>query len=350
MKRLFIIAGIALAIGLIWSGMGFAKKTTHLDRRKNDAGCAGCHAGSGVPGTPLLKKSWDTLCFICHGTIKKGKKGEALTDMEEVFAKQSIHPIFETSKYHLPDEELPEMNPSAPRHVACEDCHRAHLTVPEIPWAGAKGYAKGKQKMKYAIDEYELCYLCHSDSANLPDDQTNKMEDFDSMNPSYHPIEDMGRNPYVPSLVKSLKTTSIIKCSDCHGNNDPLGTKGPHGSDYKPLLIAEYKTDDGPESPKRYELCYLCHDRRSILEDESFNRHKLHIVYQYTACFTCHDSHGSKTNQNLIEFNLNVVQQSPASGGPEFVPWGQGMDRCYLLCHNIDHNIETVNGKPWPVF
>lgn len=326
-----VLGFVIFSLFVLWAGTVLALPS-HLDRNKNPEECTGCHGGVGVAGTALLKTSTDKVCFRCHGTMSRGR---AKTDIESLFSKRSIHPIFETGKYHRPGEDLPERLASAPRHVACADCHRAHSSRPEAPWAGVKGYVRG-MRGKTAEAEHELCYRCHSDSANLPAGQKNKREEFETFNESYHPIEGPGRNRYVPSLIRGLSENSLIKCTDCHSNSDRFGPSGPHGSDYPPLLAAEYITADGPESPKAYELCYMCHDRRSILGDESFKKHSFHIISQSTACYTCHNSHGSKQTKNLIEFNPNVVSPSNTGVGPQYIP-DPTQTRCYLRCHNADH-------------
>lgn len=344
MKRFTTMAVITLAVVFFAGSTAMARgKATHRDMYKNPRGCSACHSGSGVPGTPLLKETRDRICFNCHGSVVRGR---AVKDVEEAFAKKSIHPIFDTARYHRSREDLPERMPSATRHVACSDCHKVHISQPSVPWAGAKGYSRARERLKKAKYEYELCYLCHSDSENLPTGSTNKREEFDPTNASYHPVESAGRNRFMPSLVRGLNVNKRIACSDCHGNNDPMGAQGPHGSDYEPLLVAKYTVDDGQESPKAYELCYMCHDRRSILSDQSFKRHKMHIVFAGTSCYTCHNSHGVRVEPHLIEFNPDVVTPSNSTGMLMYLE--PPASRCYLSCHGVDHNEALVGVVPWP--
>lgn len=339
-KSLIITAMTVMAVLLIFEGTSMSAKPSHADKSKNPQSCSGCHSGKGARGTPLLKKSKEEICYECHGSFGKGK---AKTDIERVFAKRSRHPIQETTKYHMPVEDLPEKISTVSRHVSCFDCHKVHHTTSDKPWAGAKGYARERLRLRNASYEYELCYLCHSDSANLPSDAKNKREEFDPFNESFHPIEMAGRNKFVPSLVRGLTVNSKMNCTDCHGNNDTFGPRGPHGSDYEPLLAAEYRTQEGVESPKAYELCYMCHDRRSILADESFYKHNIHIVTAATSCYTCHNSHGSQNTKHLIIFNPLVVSISNTNTGPTYFPLqGTTNARCYLRCHDIDHNIGGV--------
>jgi predicted CXXCH cytochrome family protein len=352
------VFGVLLGAALVLA----AGRPTHMSRFENPEGCAGCHAGKGVPGTPLLKARREQLCFRCHGALSHGLATGR--NIQSVVSKQSNHPITETSLYHLRGEVLPEEEESMLRHVACADCHVAHISTPELTWRGARGYISGLSgaqhpglrpqglRLRQATDEYELCYLCHSDSRNLPAGSRNMAELFNPSNFSYHPVEAPGRNLNMPSLVRALSITDRIRCTDCHGNNDSMGPRGPHGSDYSPILVAQYSMEDGPEDARYYELCYMCHDRRSILGDESFRKHNRHVVSEQTSCFTCHASHGSSSN-NLIEFNTLVVNPSLTDGGPMYMPGSGGNPMCYLECHGADHNftgifVEGVQTGIWP--
>lgn len=366
MKRSVFMLGVLLAALVLlgheayaqWPGIGKGVRS-HMNSKVQKRGCAACHAGRGVVGTPLLKSSKEDLCFQCHGI---SSRRWAKADIEIELTKLSTHPINETSQYHSLGEVLPEDRSTARRHVACYDCHVVHISEPERAWMGARGYSPGvirgnpgggpPQGFRSNRTEsvYEMCYICHSDSANLPVESKNIAVLMNPDNPSYHPVEFTSRNHFVPSLVRALSPTTQISCLNCHGNDDPSGPKGPHGSNYSPLLVAEYRTDDGFEEPKAYELCYLCHERASILGDDSFQRHRLHIVEQGTSCNTCHNAHGSVYNMHLISFdeeNFNVLP-SANSGGPIYLPFTPGMPRCYLNCHGVEHNATNVGDNPWP--
>ena len=356
--RLAMLA--ALSIVLLVSGGAWAAPRmqikSHMDRRVNPAGCAGCHSGVGKSGTPMLRHKWGKLCITCHG--KKGKR-KAKADIESTLDKPSHHPITETSVYHQMGETLPEDKTTSPRHVTCVDCHVAHLSNPDAPMAGVSGYkpslrgmGKGTApmglRMKAAQYAYEICYECHSDSSNLPPTTKNIAVEFDPNNASYHPVEAAGKNSRVPSLIPGLRETDTITCTDCHGNDDKYGPKGPHGSDSPPLLVAKYRTDDGPETERAYELCYMCHKRGSVLGDQSFRRHNYHIVAKQTSCHTCHASHGTLRYDNLISFNPDVVKPSAKSSGPIYFPSGDGWPKCFLICHGADHWSQGIGKKEWP--
>src|SRR6185369_17993520 len=130
--------------------------------------------------------------------------------------------------------------------------------------------------MTQVSKESELCYLCHAESANLSGRSTNKRLELSPSNPSFHPLEAEGKNSAVVSLIRPYKEKKVtagdistITCGDCHGNDDPNGPKGPHGSRYANILVDNFVTQDKVvESQHAYALCYRCHNRNSILGNE----------------------------------------------------------------------------------
>ena len=174
-------------------------------------------------------------------------------------------------------------------------------------------------------------------------------------NPSYHPVEGEGRNSAVVSLLKPYREKkvtaadiSVIGCGTCHGSENPDSPRGPHGSNNQHLLTDNFSTKDGEsESAFAYALCYRCHSRTSILSDESFRFHSLHIKGKGasawgsdgTSCYTCHDSHGSTEYKYLLRFNRDVVVPN-SKGILKFVEKGVSSfhGECYLSCHGVDHN------------
>jgi hypothetical protein len=142
-----------------------------------------------------------------------------------------------------------------------------------------------------------------------------------------------------------MDESTIIYCTDCHSSDSSSQVKGPHGSQNPYLLAYQYETaDDTPESPMAYELCYHCHDRESILNNESFEDHKKHINKD-TPCSVCHDPHGissvqgnSTNNSNLINFDTTVVFPDRQTGRLEFEDLGLFRGQCYLECHNKKHS------------
>ncbi len=362
--RFLLLAVTAAALGLIWPGQVDAYrndgvlKGAHGDPSVMPKSCRSCHRGMSmrISGEELA-------CLACHGSDSQRQKmvsgaylrlpGQArLHDIEVELRKPYSHPVLSVSGVHRQKEALPEEMVNAARHSECVDCHHPHLVDERFPFRGLPGKRVGN--FLADIDkEYELCYRCHSSSANLPAHSTNKHAEFKTSNPSFHPVEGEGRNKYVISLKQPYVATaekpgdvSIISCRDCHGSDEPGSPGGPHGSRYRGLLNTHYEMDDGrPESAFAYALCYRCHERSSILGNESFPYHALHIEGRRgsnqsgTSCFSCHDSHGSTRYPFLIRFNEDVVRPN-ADGKLEFKAQGVAARHgtCLLSCHGVEHN------------
>ena len=328
MKKKSEIAAVLILMVLFLVAGGVSAVPTHLNKSKIIHGCRTCHDASGRGKKGMLKDTPEGLCLRCHGPSGKAEE-RAKSNIFSLITKRSSHPVMETSKYHVHGEALPEKDSAMPRHVSCLDCHSVHATMPGKVLTGRKGVDISGSKKRTAEKESEVCYNCHSDSANLPFDSYNMRLKFDPANQSYHPVERVARGRS-RSLFREMPQGSFITCTQCHE---------PHGSDYPPMLRVNYNTADGAESLYSYELCYSCHNRDSILSNESFKGsqsgdygHKEHIVYQKTSCFTCHASHGSSANPHLIEFNPSVV-----TGTRQYLDFGGGRAQCNLTCHSKVH-------------
>jgi cytochrome c553 len=336
---------------------GSAVAGVHMDKNNLPLGCATCHYKSNLRGG-----GGAATCISCHGNPQRRNNPPGIpqgaivnrADMKNIeaeFYKTFKHPVFDLPGQHRSNEILPEVDPKKPRHSDCVDCHHPHYVTTENKLAGVKGKRIVSQVVAVSR-EAEVCYRCHGDSVNLPGKYTNKRIEFSLGNPSFHPVEGEGKNSTVISLLqpyKEKKVTpqdiSIISCGDCHGNDDVNGPKGPHGSRYRYILKDNFEASDNiAEGPGVYALCYRCHSRTSILANESFRYHSLHIrgqslSQQGTSCFTCHNSHGSTEYKYLIRFNTSVV--SPNSKGLlKFVEKGNAKfsGECYLTCHGVEHN------------
>ncbi len=362
-KTMIIVIFLSLAV-LLAGPVGAAKikiENVHEASNMVTAGCRACHAGSDMSRSIL------NTCYQCHGDMldldKAEKKGilspfyKASKSMNEISMKRKLekpyrHPIGEAKGVHNAYEEMPETGSNIERHVECVDCHSPHYMRADRKFAGLKGVTKKGISGVWARAEYEVCFNCHSDSYNLPVDQTNKRLEFAETNPSYHPVIAEGKNSFVPSLIKpytekytSAGDKSRITCSDCHNNDDKRGLQGPHASNYPAILARNYSLlDRVDESPQSYDLCYGCHKRSSILGDISFKYHSKHIKgdlvkgIRGTSCFTCHDAHGSAENTHLIRFNRDVVFSNPSTMELAFIDKGEFKGECSLLCHDVNHN------------
>ena len=317
-------------------------------------GCLSCHRPHSAGGHERLlhfARSEDN-CLNCHnGSV-------ANTNLRSDLTKFSRHDVVRYEGIH----DLKESPTAAARHVECVDCHNPHATqdtvaqAPVVPGAmrGVSGVTASGSVTQQVQYEYEVCFKCHGDNPSRPGSaitrqitQTNTRLEFDPSNPSFHPVVSPGANRNVPSLKLPMTVATMIYCVDCHSSDSASGTKGPHGSNYPGLLAYRYETSDyTQESTYSYELCYRCHSRNSILNDESFPEHKKHLSEQ-VPCSACHDAHGISTaqgttlnNSHLMNFDTTIARSDTTTGRLEFEDTGVFHGRCFLECHNKRHSPE----------
>ena len=318
-----------------------------------DNACQNCHTPHAVSGGPRLlryEKEEDN-CSACHNGRVASK------DVMAVIDQFSSHQVKATTLVHDPTE--PAVVDS--RHVECSDCHNAHATqsarvIGDVP-ANVRGVNLAGAEVRPAIETFQICLRCHGDSPNQPPARTPRQITQANMrlkiqpnNPSFHPIAAPGQNPSVPSLINPLTEQSIIGCGGCHNSSTAAsaggsGPEGPHGSSFAPILVRNYVTiDNTPESAANYALCYNCHSRNSILNDDSFKEHDKHIRGEDTPCNACHDPHGISAtqgnptnNSHLINFDTSIVFPR-GNGELRFEDRGQFSGSCYLVCHGEDHD------------
>lgn len=341
-------------------GRRSSKKTnTRVPKTVSENGCNNCHLPHGAGGRRQLLRTVreEETCFVCHnGSVVR-------QNIEAEFNKFSVHPVRQTSTLHRGGEDI--LNGS--RHVACSDCHNSHaaketeVAAPRAAGAllGVSGVNRGGSVVDPVKNEYELCFRCHGDntgrtkpSADRTTSETNTREAFNPANRSFHPVIEPGKSRNVPSLLPPYTAGSIIRCTDCHNNDQGPGAggsgpAGPHGSAFEPLLERQLiTTDQIGESAANYAMCYKCHSRDSILSDQSFRAtnavgmdrgHRFHVVDQKAACTTCHDSHGVAENAHLISFNPEYVT---AGAGERASYESRGLFRgtCTLTCHGTIHD------------
>jgi len=331
--------------------------------------CATCH-GSSVPsasGTPVTASARSLVGNSAGANARPG-----LTRLAKVGV--SVTPDLNKSSRHNADNGPGLINPKPTsitvnkgpvNSVNCGDCHESHTIKTGVAQAPNISPALGKASgitlagapTAAAKYEYEVCFKCHgTNNADRPfvtrkAVQTNIRLEFDTSAVSYHPITAPGRNHIVPSLAPGLTPASLIYCTDCHNSDSSKkaggpGPDGPHGSNKPPLLLANYDTIDGTsESSIAYALCYRCHERTSILANQSFAKHEQHIVNDRAPCSVCHDAHGVSAaqgtvtnNAHLINFDTTVVFPDPITKKLEYDSTGPFTGKCYLLCHGKDHS------------
>ena len=308
------------------------------------------HAGAGTAVDDFDIRS--RLCLSCHdGTDPHASNIRAQVSMP------SNHETFSRVENTSDRRRNPQQS-------SCTDCHEPHtITHTEVQAplvSGSLGAIDGVSSsgapLQRAQNEYEVCFKCHAENSAVRPvvprfaNSTNTRLEFDPSAVSFHPVVAPGRNPDIPSLMPGLNTQNLIRCSDCHSQNTgaagDMNARGVHGSPHRPLLNQRYATADYTnENPQAYALCYSCHNRNSILNDESFPMHRLHVVENRTSCAACHDAHGVSSlqgsrmnNTHLINFDTSAVLPNPDNGVLEFRDNGILAGTCTLRCHGVTHN------------
>ncbi len=340
-----------------WNGAAPDPWPTTEYRSVAENGCENCHMSHNA-GTHerLLNFAYEEdNCLVCHNGNVSG------LNIEKELTKPFTHAVEDYNGIHDPAEDFSYRKSGMRKHVECSDCHNPHQSsdaassgAPGVsgPLRGVSGVGVSGQQVSFSVNEYEICFKCHADnnftsrvSVARDLEQLNTRLEFDPSNPSYHPVMNQGVNTEVPSLMPEYTVTSVIFCTDCHNNDDEEGVRGPHGSRNEYLLERNYNTQDlTEENSHNYALCYKCHERNSILADESFSSHRKHIVDERTPCSACHDPHGvsaaqgnSTNNSNLINFDITIVQPD-SLGRTMFEDTGMFSGSCSLLCHGSNHD------------
>ena len=254
----------------------------------------------------------------------------------------TLHPLPETSRG----------TPRHAACADCHNSHFANNTSAQPPLVngtllGVKGQSTVNTYILQSSNEYEICFKCHADSANKPQstdfsvvgigygrdpkrtfeasgpNRFNTRLEF-QFSPSFHPVTrprnlSTGLGGDVPSLRRQpitsggspmanrqLSSTAYIYCSDCHNNDTGRnlgisgGPMGPHGSNLPHLLERASSLEPPPGRPGAssagvaytltdYALCDKCHDvEGSVLRDQSFTYHGIHVRGANAACSTCH--------------------------------------------------------------
>ncbi|MBI5085051.1 MAG: hypothetical protein HZB13_10705 [Acidobacteria bacterium] len=365
--------------------------------------CGNCHREHGTApaaAARLVRGAEEATCTPCHFAANLSP---ALTNLTTEFTKLSVHPATTVSGAHDAAESVTPLNGT--RHSECPDCHNPHAsratggaTAPpgvQAPLLNVSGF-DGAGVLRPALNEYQVCFKCHSTSTNKPQGpaytnggyrtiirQSNNYNESARFNtsPSYHNVTKVRSAVTVPSLRGNMLTLSgaattrtmgagtYLYCTDCHSNNQNrnfggTGPNGPHGSTYPHLLERRFEMEPlgGGGVPGTmtfgvtgtYAMCDKCHlvgtstsqssnPTNSILRSANtttFRYHFLHVVSQRTSCTTCHDPHGAANgtvnNNWLINFDTSIV--TPSGGILRWESTGTRTGRCYLTCHNQNHN------------
>ncbi len=357
--------------------------------------CSSCHGAHGNPaGARILKAAEEAACSPCHGGTNVSP---ALPNVMAVFSKPYSHPATTVTGTHDPVESLPV---NSARHAECADCHNAHSAAAQIGTAlppaaqagiaGASGYDTAGSQVP-AVKEYQVCFKCHADSINkpqngtymaygrtpsrypqgpmpagypapppMPSDQYNVRLQFMStighniMGNSIVTTSNSTLRPFMLNVdgtnntSRPLTTSSLLYCSDCHNNDQArvfngTGPNGPHGSSFPHLLqLNLYLEPAGGGSGNNSAgsaLCNKCHNLSNMS-----TLHRDH--HNSFGCVTCHDPHGviggnAASNRAMINFDTSIVSSGTTYFGYFYSGSGSGQKGCYLRCHGDNHNPET---------
>ncbi len=317
------------------------------------SGCNACHLSHTSPSREqlLLLDEEKTLCLACHD----GR--QAQSNIAAALNKPYAHPVGMMPRLTQTDTD-PFIDDGS---VECSDCHNPHRsnaassTGLGLPGAmvGVSGVDESGNLRENAMFEYQVCFKCHSRESNQSLDHIIRQVDnvpvsrqFAQPSASAHPVITPASRANSPSLRRGLNGLTRITCSDCHGGDGSGGgAAGPHGSRFPFILKQEYRAgDEVSESASAYALCYQCHDRISILNDESFRYHQRHVVQGRVSCSVCHDAHGVPADRDdparhqfLMNFDLSIVQPEIKSGRIDYISLGPRSGYCNLNCHGENH-------------
>lgn len=351
--------------------------------------CATCHKSHNVPrgGEKKLIRtsSVDELCLPCHEPGKSPFMSE--------FAPKLPGWTGGEGSGHLKGRFSSKRTEAYARVVTSDTGQRVRLAQDCAACHDSHGRERGKLRRQgfdnrgQLLDRRpqsvaEVCYGCHAgqEAAMLRSSNPDLGLLFAKNAMSSHRIgATAAGRPELPSLRSGLFAGGL-DCTSCHDNPDAAGARGPHASPHVALLRAAYGRErDMPRLADRVnDLCFTCHDRASILANQSFAFHAQHVNGftttasaanrkspqmeaqaalgirtardlrasrtgaftagrgEPTACGTCHASHGSLRQGALVEFDTSVVGPS-SLGAPVFQRTSMGHGTCTLSCHGYDH-------------
>ncbi len=364
-----------LSTSMVWPGATPPLPPGPPARPWADTGkCVNCHtphgykdAGGLIPNLAFERE--ENLCEACHG----GYPANSSKNVNLQFTKTSKHPIGTSGKHVASEGGDPTKYGASPvnnRHSECEDCHNPHYARSDSPAIapippGASNRILGVGRVTVVngaagvpptyiyrppnstdfVNEYEVCFKCHSSWTTLPPLKPDLALFLNTNNPSFHPVEDRGKNANINpgAFANGWTWDRKIYCTDCHTSDD-VNVRGPHGSSYSYILKKSYYKNSSPWRMSTTDLCFDCHlydtyannSASSTVKGYSrFNSprfsegHTFHVGSRGYSCYSCHDSHGSTTNPALIVTSgrspgLNSYSQT-ATGG-----------RCSPSCHGSE--------------
>lgn len=352
------------------------------------AACAACHQGHRAV-TPARSKAGranpDRVCLACHEGTNLATTADRAPKLPPGSGQGSGHLKGRFSSRRAEDYSRTVRSGGKILNLTqdCTGCHDPHGKERgrlRLTAFDARGQLLDRRPQSVA----EVCFGCHAgpDVAPLLSGPSDLGALFAKGAGSSHAIgATAAGRPDLPSLRTST-FRDPLDCGSCHDNPDPSGARGPHVSAQASILKAAFgrEKDQARLGERANDLCFLCHDRQSILANQSFPFHAQHLngftssgsmaaqrqapalsqaaavlglrsprdfrpgrsgafqpgYGEPTTCATCHAAHGSLRQTSLIEFDRSVVGASSV-GAPAFQRTGLGHGTCTLTCHGYDH-------------
>lgn len=325
-------------------------------------GCDTCHVehGSNYPRLQKNPEDTDTVngeCLSCHGGSPPAQFASApnlkpdLTQLGNgtTSPDRYRHPTLYISGNHSDTEDYSTLKATGKRHAECLDCHDPHneqqvtginappaappplrnVTGIDVNYSGVTwgnwDTAKTWIFKKPIVNQYQLCFKCHSSyawqtsppvfSGSIP--QTDIPKEFNPNNPSYHAVigtskiptftDSKGVTHYYGKFTTNLDSTgqawsgtSRLYCEDCHGSGTS-GLRGPHGSNYWYILKAPWTPNTGAEgmggtggSNTQTHLCFICHDYGFYASGTNAGSDTLRSQFSTGGTYNLHRTHSGR--------------------------------------------------------
>jgi len=385
-------------------------------------GCESCHQphNAATSGSRILKQDGEAkVCLVCHnGNVSYWNIDAALN---KAYAHPTKNPAYDGrhAPKRMPDGKVREepTNLGDNRHAECEDCHNPHAVSPGVSpapnpavpnstnnlaapvnkgvwgvqptWPAAWSVATTFTVVDDVQYQHQLCFKCHSYYAfglTPPADpynhiaggyNTDQVKEFNPANVSYHPVVEVGKNPfnnansgdYSSSLINGMTPTSVFTCSECHSDSNPwqAGLKGPHGADYWPIIWGPYDRTTGMAATSSH-LCFKCHDYnvyagsdwtttinktgfRGTVGGAAKNLHARHVNMRDMPCLACHAAvpHGMPQRALLVYGRGGNKTPEPYNAHSQVPIYSTTPPTCfnssYTDCtdYGINSNITNIN-------
>ncbi|MCF6281000.1 MAG: hypothetical protein L3J28_02135 [Candidatus Polarisedimenticolaceae bacterium] len=383
--------------------------------------CFSCHQPhNGGGGTKLLARDGEQeVCLACHnGNV-------ATKDIEASVNKFYAHPMLVTDGVHDAQRDgvsgkVRETQANLDnRHAECQDCHNPHAVSAgvspgptdtggtsnlasnvlrgawgvEPSWPGNWGMLNDTDYVEVddVVYQYQLCMKCHSSYAfgfspppepeGTPgyDSLTDQAKEFNPNNASHHAVVGPGKNDFImtvsgvpydysSSLVSNMTANSTLACTDCHSDSDDIPgvtPKGPHGSDFWPILVREWGPTTGLAGTSSH-LCFKCHSwdvytgrgAATTWRDTGFSGdgmmsggqlHAWHVGSRDKPCMSCHSAlpHGME-RRALLVYGRDPLVDSGADPEPY-----NAQSRKILMDGDTDYgihsdtNVDSIQSGNW---